>query len=489
MTFREKDCEPDIDPDGFFDALSNQPMDFQDALAELIDNSISASIEGPDYFEEDQPEDIAPENPDQNFRIQITIIRDGDTVEVIVADSGEGMTFDLIDEHLLSSGDTSQSTGILNEHGFGLKNALSVLTGNNTDSGFKIISRVEENPDKVTILDGPFPEATLKEKEYEESRELWNEGTETIADPRFGTRIRFETDWSLFQSAYPRAGSLDKICYGLREHLGVMYRHFLKTESNQIVLNWSEKGTEEKGSKEVKPIFPEFREGEEELEDGTKRDYYEVDKLKVRDEDGQPHTVIYRRGIVDWDKTRESYNHSNLAINSEKGKSPFRIYYRKNQTTQGLDIVYLGRTINTSLMEEIWDQIPTDGEGFDSITTHNSYNSFVGELIILSEDFETVNNKIGINPNSELWNDLKQKLNEKEEFHPRKRGDEEVERDKKKRLKTHLQDDETTSNVTEESGDTKWGVSPDLVRELESGNEYLYELKRGKAKPKTSTSA
>ena len=52
----------------------------------------------------------------------------GNKIRIKVADEGIGMTVDEITEHIFSLGGKGRSEGPLNEHGFGLKNALCVLT-------------------------------------------------------------------------------------------------------------------------------------------------------------------------------------------------------------------------------------------------------------------------------------------------------------------------------------------------------------------------
>ncbi|MFB6144493.1 MAG: ATP-binding protein [Candidatus Nanohaloarchaea archaeon] len=193
---KPESCDVGIEVDGYYTGLSKQQMDFQDALAELVDNAISANISSEDYFEE--------ENPDESFDIEINIVRnEGDTVEVIVADSGEGIDPETLSSHIWKSGDRSQAGGILNEHGFGLKNSLSVLTKNEGEEPFKIISRTSEyEDDEFAVVKGPI--GRDMPIEYIEDSDLWEEGAGTLTDMSTGTRVHLETDMDVVRSTYRR---------------------------------------------------------------------------------------------------------------------------------------------------------------------------------------------------------------------------------------------------------------------------------------------
>jgi hypothetical protein len=130
--------------------------------------------------------------------------------------------------------------------------------------------------------------------------------------------------------------------------------------------------------------------------------------------------VTYNRGVVNWEKTREKYEGTSLSlIDGDADDPPFRYYYRKNQTSQGVNIVFNGRTLQTSLIEEIWDNAKGFGENVKNdergtIDGHGDYNDFVGEIILTDHRFDTVNNKIGIDPDCAYWQEVKEELNDNE---------------------------------------------------------------------------
>lgn len=456
----ERPVNVGIDVEGHFSGLSKQSMDFQDAVGELIDNSISANVKSDDYFSQD--------GPDEHFRIQVTIDRYDDHVDVIVADSGEGMPPEVLQEKIWESGNTDEADGVLNEHGFGLKNALSVLTKNEGEPPFVILSRtdVDYGPDQFGRIEGPI--RNDMKLELGDFRSEWNQGSGTLESPDTGTRIHLSTTNDILQSTYRRASNLSTLVQALREHFGVMYRHYLQhTDKNHISINWTDHVTDDSGEVAVVPVYPEFRTGED--EDGNP--WYRTDEIVVENDSGEQYAVKYKRGIVDWDETRNKYEKDTYdGLATGTSDSPFRLYYRQNQTTQGIDIVYNGRTLKTGLIEKIWDR-----------ATHNKFNDFVGELIIDDDAFETVNNKVDINDSSELWLDLKQKLNNESRFKPIEFGKQEKEASIKKRLKRKLEAQMATESVRAEKGFD--GVDVDLLQSFEEGFEYIYEVKRSQAKP------
>src|SRR5215475_10829894 len=111
--------------EGIFRGLAKQNMLFHQCICELVDNAIAAT------------------GPDRKFRIDIVFLRSGnsdETWEVLVADNGKGMSLDHL-KKALQLGESATTNNRLNEHGFGLKNALATLSGGN--GYWKIWSRCE----------------------------------------------------------------------------------------------------------------------------------------------------------------------------------------------------------------------------------------------------------------------------------------------------------------------------------------------------------
>jgi hypothetical protein len=279
------------------------------------------------------------------------------------------------------------------------------------------------------------------------------------------------TDVTVYPAAVPLFNRA--IVKALREHLGVFYRHFLEYDQNHIIIKWMDEDRDKSGGPvKIHPIFPEFVENDP-----------EPVKEELRSVVGD---VQYHRGAINWEKTRRKYDNLGFdIIGTSDDDSPFRVYYRKNKSTQGVNVVYNGRTIDTGAIERIWDNAVGLGEREDedrgTIAAHSRYNDFAGEIIITDNRFETVNNKIGMNPDSERWQEVKDKLNESERYHPIKRGRKQREDTYATRLMKNHENDTTTKESYRESGE--WGVSIDVLQLLETGEEQIYELKSGSARP------
>ena len=97
--------------EGMFRGLAKQNMLFHQCIGELVDNSISATL------------------PNEKFRINIIFHKpdNADTIQVFISDSGRGMTLNTF-QKAIQIGESATTDSRLNEHGFGLKNALATLS-------------------------------------------------------------------------------------------------------------------------------------------------------------------------------------------------------------------------------------------------------------------------------------------------------------------------------------------------------------------------
>jgi len=76
--------------------------------------------------------------------IEVTIEeREDGTYQIQVADHGTGMSLDDITNRIFNPGGQGSHKGDLNEHGFGLKNALALLTGGNS-TNFTLLTRSQD---------------------------------------------------------------------------------------------------------------------------------------------------------------------------------------------------------------------------------------------------------------------------------------------------------------------------------------------------------
>lgn len=463
------DIKNDIDQDEFFKELGLQGIKFHQALGEIIDNAISASITDPDYFDQD--------NPDESFYIHLSMTHRNDgMVEIVIADDGKGMDPEDVENHLFRPGHKSNTSGdgILNEHGMGLKHSLSTLTNSDAGGSFELVTKTDDmNNGEYVFAEGPLSDLSGDVGDYSDR---WADGAGRLKHEPSGTRVRLTVPYSLVNDSYPRASYFKSVIPGLHEHLGVMYHRFLEhTSQNRIELSWEDKPEEESDEIEISPIYPQFREDQ----DDEGRDWKEVDSISFTDNSGNEYEVEYERGVIDWEKTTDEYNRSRYDYSPDGGgpdESPFKIYYKNNQATQGVNIVYRGRVLETGLLPEIWD---------DTVR-HNRFNRFTGEIRIQAEEFQTLFNKTSINMDSELWRKLEQKLTEVDEYTPRAWGEKEQESSLQKQLEENLKNDRNCVGVSKER-DAGCDLDIDLLQEFEEEDGetpvIIYEVKRSTAEP------
>lgn len=288
---------------------------------------------------------------------------------------------------------------------------------------------------------------------------LWNEGLAHVAAER-GTRVYAETTFEFFNTLYHRARTFETLVERFIEHLGVMYRGFLKNPHNKLWLRWRNLGDDENNPNynveweefRIKPIDIPYDAG------GSQTTEIEIDGPEGKA------NAVYIRGNLDVEKVKDP---------SQGKPYPLKIYYQGNIPTQGIDIVVRGRVLKTGQLPEIWPDVPR----------HNQFNKFIGELILNDPKFRTVNNKISLDPHNPYWIELVEKLDD-EEFKPQRVTGAKIEKDLAKKLKKMLEGHYTRSKVQRDR--PIWGgagVKVDIYHELKSGEIHIYELKAGTAAP------
>lgn len=190
--------------EGIFKGLAKQNMLFHQCLGELVDNAISAKRD------------------EAKFHIDVILVPDShDTtrVDIYVADNCKGMSLATLGK-ALQLGEPPTTESRLNEHGFGLKNALATLSGGN--GWWKIWTKpIHENT--VYTVEGPFrQEMVVRDGEAFP--------TDDFLPADFSTLIRVPAKISFVQTIQGR-GAPAKDLVALRnwliEHLGVAYRGYL----------------------------------------------------------------------------------------------------------------------------------------------------------------------------------------------------------------------------------------------------------------------
>ncbi len=439
-----KQIQLTIDETRYWEGLGRQQMDFHQVIGELIDNSVSASDKTSD-------EELMP------FTIEIIIQRIGNKVRIKVADEGLGMSQNDLTNNILSPGGRGDSKGPLNEHGFGLKNALCMLTSGNK-LPFKIQSRDSTAVDEGNyyIVNGPF---SFQMEVELDNPDNWNVNLTRAVSPR-GTRIYAETTFEFLNTLYKRARTLDSIIERLGEHLGVMYRGYLSIPLNKIWLRWQDLGNDIENPNNAAP----WRE-EKVIKIEIPYDFNGFQEREIPiDIDGVTSIVKYREGLLDRGAVEDASN---------GWVYPLKIYYRGNIHTQGIDIMVRERIVKTGQLTEIW----TDRE------RHNTQNYFIGE-IELDEQFRTVNNKTAIDPHNLYWKELMNQFNQQSSgYNPTRRTGRQPEKDIKDKLKVILNaapDSEAHLEYPIWSGS---GLSIDIYHKFLNGTLDIYEVKTDTAEP------
>lgn len=416
--------------DGLYLGISRQDLKFHQAICELTDNAISATRE------------------EEFFVIEIHIEKNGDHINLKVADDGIGISLDDIQSRILRMGGRGSHKGKLNEHGFGLKNSICVLTGN--QRGFTIVTRDKEAVENelIYLVKGPFKRDMHI---IEGTEQDWQEGIFKCRG-KTGTRVCTSTTMHYFRTLYPSAFRFDSLMERLLEHIGVAYRSYLTNTRNEIWLRWRDvtDGATNWNDEKILPV--------------------EIPYLKAQEEtfdihfNGHKYRAFYKWGELD----------SSVVEDGSRGRPyPLKIYYQRNQKTQGVDINVRGRIIVPHTLEYLWPDM----------NRHNEFNSFVGELRIDDEAFSTVNNKTELDPNNALWEMLLERIQE-EEYKPERTTASFTEKEIRKKLLKKLPS--IVSGSTAQDNFPTWpglGVKIDIHHSFPSGEQQIYELKAGIARP------
>ena len=194
--------------EGVFKGLASQNLLFHQCIAELVDNAVAAHPGG-----------------DGKFKIDIIFNREVDheqKVDVYVVDNSGGMTVGILST-ALQLGESATTNNRLNEHGFGLKNALATLSGQN--GPWKLWTRT--SPDgPVSSAEGPFLARMFinDDDEFPTGNFLSTDASTVI---KVTTKLRF---LQTVQGRGAPGNDLVALREWLIEHLGVLYRGYLEQD-------------------------------------------------------------------------------------------------------------------------------------------------------------------------------------------------------------------------------------------------------------------
>lgn len=418
--------------EGIFQGLSKQNMLFHQCVAELIDNGIAA------------------QTPDRRFRIDIIImpIPNNDAeIDLYVADNCCGMNLEMLSK-ALQLGVSASTQDRLNEHGFGLKNALATLSGRN--GPWQLWSRTQLAGDVTTVM-GPFmPEMIINDNVDFPNDDFLPEDMSTL--------IKVSVKLSFFQSVQGRGAptiDLASLRMWLIEHLGIFYRGYLEQAANTFESRGTIVVSIRNDHAQVPPVHMPL--GNQQIE------YFEVEL------GGNVVKLEYHFGTLDEVK-RETLVRGSRA----------RFYYQKNQPTQGIDIRLGKRTIATRQFETIWKT----QDGKSQLSRHNNYNEFLGELYIPQLPrgvLTTTNNKSDFNLDDVDWMKIFTYLNEN--FRPVEQIREKSESSLKNKWIEMLKAVNPDEAVTDEHSVWPTATKIDVYRKTADGKIIIYELKVGSASP------
>ena len=290
-----------------FEGLARQGMLCHQGICELCDDALAATLSG----EKARVCVALAPDPDKNY------------LQLAVADWGCGMDLAAL-TNALQLGSAPLSNDRLNEHGYGLNNALACLSGGTGD--WCIYTRSQPGP--YYKVSGPFD---LKMTVTEEDGLQLPEGLNLQwPDPStvIYVRVPMAIARTLQRQGNRKLSDLATLRLWLIEHLGVAYRGYL--ELDPVMLEPSAKiaVTVGQSSMLVPPIQVPMM-------------MARTEKLEV-ELCGQVVPVIYVHGTLD--KSKQEH----LVLG---GKA--RYYYQGTQPTQGIDIRLGKRVIATAQLGEI----------------------------------------------------------------------------------------------------------------------------------------
>ena len=212
--------------------FSKQSHKFEVPFCELIDNSLSA-----------RKKTIGTQLQHAYIEVIVEELNNGN-YSVIVADNGTGISKkQIIDENnsIFNVGHDNPNKGTMNEHGFGLKTAIMMLTLNvKEEDQFTLVSNVGEDYFRV---DGPLGgiSGNSMEMKITDSKD-WKDGLFNLKESPSGVKIKLEVTGEYFKTVDIVGGNpgFEILIERLAEHLGVIYNLYLK-EGNEIYLYYKSK--------------------------------------------------------------------------------------------------------------------------------------------------------------------------------------------------------------------------------------------------------
>jgi hypothetical protein len=359
----------------FWAGLARQTIDFQHALGELVDNSLSATL----------PKTVGVGK--QTGVIEITIEeKDTGDIRLQVADAGKGVSLGQLstdDDNIFVIGYEPDERGFMNEHGFGLKNALALLTSGFVGE-FLFLSKPAGTAEIYGVV-GPISDE-MEVNNFKKSD--WEQDLKNLKAAPSGVKIRVDVKRDYFNSLYIRGQVFETLVDRFGEHLGVMYEKYIE-KGNEIFLRYKSKGASNWTDKKIPAIPAPFLK--------TSEVNVTTDKVEI-EVDGKNYSAEYLHGRLD------------TKVKQDAGLGwpyPIRMHYQGSNARCGVTISSREKILKTGVFREIWPDKSGDV----------SFNNFLAELR-LGPEFRTTNSKSDLDPHSEIWQRLIEKL--QKDFEPEK---------------------------------------------------------------------
>lgn len=309
-------------PSGFalFWAIGGHYTSPAQAIEELVDNAISAIKANGGSGE-----------------VILRLADGGDCVDISVSDSGTGISN--LGAALTISGRGGAQTPY-NEHGCGLKNALSYLCGEN--EVWLIESRTTEDAaaDRYRCVSAPYAaiDSKMRAKTYQGHGAILHET---------GTLIRIRCSKEKFEGLKPTTkranASFRQLCAYLEEELAYTYATILAEEHITIGIICCEQNVSE-DFRALEALEPIWKEPPTEL------------PVSQADFGGGKVTVRCRYGTIEADKENTTY-------------------YKGNMASSGLEVRINGRCIERGLYSKVFNK-----------ALHPSCNRFLAQIDLQSEN-------------------------------------------------------------------------------------------------------
>lgn len=413
-----------------FYELANFGLKYHHAVAEIVDNALSAGLAN---------------QKKATIRIKLEEIKGG-FVKTTISDDSGGIPDTVLEKVLFSlSTKTTAKKTVLNEHGMGFLNVMSVVED---QKGSWILSTSNDSrskSDKCLQIKSPYPVGKdVVFKEINNQRSTSIPGT----DVSFTVPIEYAAKVSSgMKGQNPK--NVDAIASRLKEHLGVFYRNYINKPNTSIEIHAP-------GFHQVVPAIDFAL-----ISQITKIKPFTVDSGKVK--------ISGSVGLIAPVKTGT-------------------YYYANTSSSRGVDVIFGERVIQSRVMKGLWPHT----------TPHPSHNQLAGQIVIEVKKKggrlpKTLPDKSGIKDIDPLWTEIRNTIIAQIPSPPKsksggktaEKSEEELQDELHTILSSTLFDDKKYEVSTRQPVDSTSNIEADIlvVQKRSSIIPLVVECKRGQIAP------